>query len=55
MYKHLHLAVEDAKAFDNRPDKQRYSAVLVGEIIERKPISRLLTQELFAKYFEING
>jgi len=36
MYKHLHLAVEEAKAFDNRPDEQRYSSVLVGEIIERK-------------------
>lgn len=36
MYKHLHLAVDEAKAFDNRPDEQRYSAVLVGEIIERK-------------------
>lgn len=36
MYKHLHLAVAEAKAFDNRPDEQKYSAVLVGEIVERK-------------------
>lgn len=36
MYKHLYLAVDEAKAFDNRPDEQKYSAVLVGEIIERK-------------------
>lgn len=35
-FKHLHLAVEEAKAFDNRPDEQKYSAVLVGEITERK-------------------
>lgn len=35
-YKHLHIAVENAKAFDNRPDEQKYSAVLVGEITEKK-------------------
>lgn len=36
MYKHLRLAVEDAKAFDNRPDEQKYSAVLIGEITEKR-------------------
>lgn len=36
MYKHLHLAVDEAKAFDNFPDEQKYSAVLVGEITERR-------------------
>lgn len=36
MYKHLHLAVKTARAFDNRPDEQIYSAVLVGEIIDRR-------------------
>ncbi|MBE6756047.1 MAG: helix-turn-helix transcriptional regulator [Ruminococcaceae bacterium] len=36
MYKHLQLAVDEAKAFDNRPDVQKYSAVLVGEITERR-------------------
>lgn len=36
MYKHLYIAVDEAKAFDNRPDEQKYSAVLVGEITERK-------------------
>ena len=35
-FKHLHLAVSEAKAFDNRPDEQKYNAVLVGEITERK-------------------
>ena len=35
-FKHLHLAVEEAKAFDKFPDEQKYSSVLVGEIIERK-------------------
>lgn len=35
-FKHLHLAVDEAKAFDNRPDEQKYTAVLVGEITERK-------------------
>lgn len=35
-FKHLKLAVEEAVAFDNRPDVQKYSAVLVGEIIEKK-------------------
>ena len=35
-FKHLYLAAEEAKAFDNRPDEQEYSAVLVGEITERK-------------------
>lgn len=32
MYKYLHLAVKYAKDFDNRPDEQKYNAVLVGEI-----------------------
>ncbi len=36
MYKHLYIAVDEAKAFDNRPDEQKYSAVLIGEITERK-------------------
>lgn len=36
MYKHLHLAVDEARAFDKFPDEQKYSAVLVGEITERK-------------------
>ena len=36
MYKHLHMAVDEAKAFDNRPDEQKYSSVLVGEITERR-------------------
>ncbi len=36
MYKHLHLAIDEAKAFDSRPDEQKYSAVLVGEITERR-------------------
>ena len=36
MYKHLHMAVDEAKAFDSRPDEQRYSSVLVGEITERR-------------------
>ena len=35
-FKHLHLAVEEAKAFDKFPDEQKYRSVLVGEIIERK-------------------
>lgn len=35
MYKHLRLAVDEAKYFDNRPEVQTYSAVLVGEITER--------------------
>lgn len=35
-FKHLHLAVNEARAFDNRPDEQKYSAVLIGEIAERK-------------------
>lgn len=35
-FKHLRLAVDEAKAFDNFPDEQKYSAVLVGEIIERR-------------------
>ena len=35
-FKHLHLAVREAKAFDNRPDEQKYTAVLVGEITEKK-------------------
>lgn len=36
MYAHLHLAVEEAKAFDSRPDEQKYSAVLVGDITEKR-------------------
>lgn len=36
MYKHLHIAVDEAKAFDNRPDEQKYSAILIGEITERR-------------------
>lgn len=36
MYKHLRLAIKNAKAFDNRPDKQKYSAILVGEITEKR-------------------
>ena len=36
MYKHLHMAVNEAKAFDNRPDEQKYTSVLVGEITERR-------------------
>lgn len=36
IYKYLHIAVDKAKAFDNRPDKQIYSSVLVGEITESK-------------------
>lgn len=35
-YKHLRLAVDEAKAFDNRPEEQKYSAVLIGEITERR-------------------
>lgn len=35
-FKHLRKAVAEAKAFDNRPDEQKYSAVLVGEITESK-------------------
>ena len=31
-FKYLHVAVDNAKAFDNRPDEQKYNAVLVGEI-----------------------
>lgn len=36
MYKHLRSAADEAKAFDNRPDEHKYTAVLVGEITERK-------------------
>lgn len=36
MYEHLHLAVEEAKAFDKFPDEQKYRAVLVGEITEKR-------------------
>lgn len=35
-FKHLHLAVDEAKAFDKFPEEQKYSAVLVGEVTERK-------------------
>ncbi len=35
-FRHLRLAVDEAKAFDNFPDEQKYIAVLVGEITERK-------------------
>ena len=31
-FKHLQIAVDNAKAFDNRPAEQKYSAVLLGEI-----------------------
>ena len=31
-FKYLQIAVDNAKAFDNRPDEQKYNAVLVGEI-----------------------
>ena len=34
--KHLHLAVDEAKAFDDFPEEQKYSSVLVGEITERR-------------------
>lgn len=33
---HLHLAVDEAKAFDNFPEEQKYRSVLVGEITERR-------------------
>ena len=36
MYKHLYLAVDEAKAFDNFPEEQKYSSVLVGEITEKR-------------------
>lgn len=36
MYKHLYLAVDEAKAFDEFTDEQKYSAILVGEITERR-------------------
>lgn len=36
MYKHLRMSVNNAKEFDNRPDVQKYNAVLVGEITEKK-------------------
>ncbi len=36
MYKYLRQAVDNAKAFDNRPEEQKYSSVLVGEIIEKR-------------------
>lgn len=36
MYKHLRMSVQNAKDFDTRPDVQTYSAVLVGEITEKK-------------------
>lgn len=36
MYKHLRLAVDEAKAFDKFPDEQKYSAVLVGEVTEKR-------------------
>ncbi|MBE6813766.1 MAG: helix-turn-helix transcriptional regulator [Ruminococcaceae bacterium] len=35
-FRFLHSAVSSAKAFDSRPDEQKYTAVLVGEITERK-------------------
>ena len=36
MYEYLHIAVENAKAFDTRPDDQTYKSFLVGEITVRK-------------------
>ena len=36
MYKYLRKSVQSAKDFDTRPDEQTYSAVLTGEITERK-------------------
>lgn len=36
MYKHLQIAVDKAKEFDNRPDEQTYSATLVGKITQRR-------------------
>ena len=36
MYKHLRMAVDEAKGFDSRPDEQKYSSILVGEITERR-------------------
>ncbi len=35
-FKYLHLAVDNAKAFDNRPDELKYNAVLVGEITTKR-------------------
>ena len=35
-FKYLKIAVDNAKAFDNRPDEEKYSAVLVGEITIKK-------------------
>ena len=36
MYKHLRFAVACADNFDSRPDEQKYSSILCGEITERK-------------------
>ncbi len=36
MFRHLHLAVDEAKLFDCRPNRQEYNAVLVGKIVENK-------------------
>lgn len=36
MYKHLRISAESAKAFDNRPDTQRFSSVLLGEIVQSR-------------------
>ncbi len=36
MYKHLYMAVDEAKAFDNRPEEQKYTALLIGEITEKR-------------------
>lgn len=36
MYKHLHLAVKRAKDCDSRPEKETYSALLVGDITKRR-------------------
>ena len=35
-FKYLKIAVDNAKAFDNRPEEETYSAVLVGEITIKK-------------------
>ena len=35
-FKYLKIAVNNAKAFDNRPEEEKYNAVLVGEITIKK-------------------
>lgn len=47
MYKHLRLAVAEAKAFDVRLEEQTYSAVLTGEItVKRKDFETADTRPL---------